>query len=411
MIIYNSLLFSGFARKLKNMNKKLIFESFLATILVFLVLWILFLSINISFKPFNYVVKSIKQINLNDLYFSKFENNSIDTNIILINIENAKRKIISDVLNKVNKGNPAVIGLDVFFYKPNDSIGDTLLLNTLHHLKDKLVMSTNYSDKGVISDYYWSFDDITKGHSGILSNKNRTEIVREFEPSIVSNSDDVYSFSAEIAARYDKDAFNKLKQRSNKKETINFIGKANAFTLINYKDLLKYNFNQINKLKNKIVMIGFYTGKTLYTSDLNDMYYTPVGFDMAINRPPDMFGLIVHANIVSMIIGESYFNESPAWLVYLGTFILTFLFVVLFTYFYVKKHLYFHIAAKLIQLFSFILILWIVFLIFSNFHLIIPTKYLLVSVILSVDVLYLYEAIAVLLYKKFKIKSIFVHDH
>ncbi|RLD43997.1 MAG: hypothetical protein DRI86_08575 [Bacteroidetes bacterium] len=393
------------------MNKKIILESFLATILVFLVLWILFLSINISFKPFNYVVKSIKQINLNDLYFSKIENNSIDTNIIIINTENLKRKGISDVLNKVNDGNPAVIGLDIFFYVENNTPNDSLLLSTLHNLKDKLVMSNIYSDDGVINYDYWYFDEIKNGHSGILTNKNGTDVVREFEPKIYNNYGSVNSFSTEIVARFDADAANNLKQRNNKKETINYIGGTNAFRVINYKNLLRYSNTELGFLKNKIVMVGFCGGNTINTADLRDIYYTPVGFEIASNRPPDMYGIIIHANIVSMIIKESYINHSPNWIVYLITIILTFLYVTLFTYFYVVKHLYFHIAAKLIQLVTFILILWIVFLIFSNYQLTIPTKYLLVSVILSVDVLYLYEALAVMLYKKYKIKSIFVHDH
>lgn len=393
------------------MKNKLLFESLLATVLVFIVLWLLFLSINISFKPFNYVVKSIKQINLNDLYFSEIENNSIDTNIILINIEDIGRAGINEVLNKVAQGNPDVIGLDVFFSVHRETNDDSLLLVTIQQLKNKLVMVSNYSDDNAIDDNFWLVDNAQYGHSGLLTNSKRTAVVREFEPLIVANSGSVFSFSAEIASRYDTDAFNDLKQRNNKKETINYIGGANAFRVINYQELLSYSDTEVDILNKKIVMIGFCGGNTQNTVDLNDMYYTPVGFEMSSNRPPDMYGIFIHANIVSMIISEKYINHTPNWLVYLVTIILTFLYVILFTYFYVVKHLYFHVAAKLIQLVTFILILWIVFLIFSNYQLSVPTKYLLVSVILSVDVLYLYEAIAVLLHKKFKIKSIFVHDH
>lgn len=392
------------------MRNKLLFESLLATVLVFLVLWLLFLSINISFKPFNYVVKSIKQINLNDLYFSEIENNSIDTNIIIINIEDIGRKKISDVLIQVAKGDPDVIGLDVFFSVHRETPDDSLLLATIHQLKNKLVMVSNYKSN-VVDDNFWLLNDVQYGHSGILTNSNRTTVVREFEPEIIAAEGPVSAFSAEIALIYNSDAFQNLKKRNNKTETINYIGDANAFRIINYKKLLNYTDAELSILNKKVVMIGFCGGNTQTAVDLQDMFYTPVGFQMTLNRPPDMYGILVHANIVSMIINAKYINHSPAWIIYLSTFILTFLFVILFTYFYVKKHLYFHLAAKLIQLVTFILILWIVFLVFSNYQLSIPTKYLLVSVILSVDVLYLYEAIAVLLYKKFKIKSIFVHDH
>lgn len=391
--------------------KKLFTESLLATILVFIVLWLLFTTINISFKPFNYVVKSIKKINLNDLYFSSIENNSIDTNIIIINIEDLDRKGIADVLSKVQEAKPAVIGLDVFFSNQLITPDDSLLKSTIHDLGDKVVMVSAYNNDGDIDKDYWSLNNTNYGHSGLLTNEDRTEVVREFEPKINSNEEYINSFSSEIAKRYSAKAYQSLEHRNHKKETIHYIGGEHAFRIINYMDLLTSSEKDLRALKNKIVLVGFCGGYLNNTADLDDIFYTPVGFNMSANRLPDMYGILVHANIISMIINGKYINHSPGWIVILITVVLTFLHVIAFTFFYVKKHLYYHIAAKLIQLVSFILILWLVFLAFSHFHYYIPTKYILVSVILSVDVLYLYEALAVLLYKKAKIKSIFVHDH
>lgn len=392
------------------MKKKLLIESLLATILVFVVLYVLFLSIHVSFKPFNYVVKSIKSINLNDLYFSKLENNTADTNIVLINIEDIDRAGIAEVISKVYEAQPKVIGLDVFFSKDHQSAADSILKATIYAASDKLVMAANYEHSGELNPEFWELEGITHGHSGIITNEDKTEVVRKFEPLIHNGHNEIYSFSAEVASVYNHEIFEQLKHRHHEQEMINYQGDGNAFQMIDYLDILTSDKFTM-ALKDKIVLIGYCGGDSKNPLDHEDHYYTPTVFKISGNRAPDMFGIQIHANIISMIIKGKYINETPHWLVYLLTLLLTFVHVLFFTYFYLNKHLFYHIAAKLIQLISFILILWLVFVLFSKFHLYFPTKYLLISVVLSVDVLYLYEALAVMIYKQFKVKSIFVHDH
>jgi hypothetical protein len=124
-----------------------------------------------------------------------------------------------------------------------------------------------------------------------------------------------------------------------------------------------------------------------------------------------MYGLVIHANIVSMIIDEHYIWSPPGWLIFIFSFLVTFLHMVPFIYFYVNRHLWYHVFVKLGQLLSFSLILLFVFLLFKHTSVLVSTKYILVPVILAADVLYLYEAVAVLVYKKTGIRSIFIHDH
>ena len=102
--------------KKKSALSKLLVESLMATVLVFFVFWVLFLTINISFKPFNFVAKAIKEVNLSDFYFSGLQSPVVDTNIVLVNIEDLGRKDIAALVDKIYKVNPAVIGLDVFFF-------------------------------------------------------------------------------------------------------------------------------------------------------------------------------------------------------------------------------------------------------------------------------------------------------
>lgn len=402
-------------KKKKSALSKLLLESFLATALVFISVWILFLVINISFKPDNFVAKAIKEVNLTDFYFSgdsAVQSPVADPNIILVNIEDLGRKDIAALVDKIYQANPAVIGLDVFFSDNKDSVGDPLLHGSVLKAADKLVMAGFYNEEDKIFNAdYKTFAGSVYGHANILTNEDRTDVVRKFQPAYKVGDTMVYSFAAAVAKKYSQPAFDKLLSHKNKPEYINYKGNKNTYVLLNHQQIMKDSLADISFLENKIVLVGFLGGTTKSTEDFNDIFYTPVNTHYYGRALPDMYGLVIHANTVSMIIEKNYIRYPPNWLVFIISFIITFLHIITFIYFYVKRHLWYHVFVKIAQLVSFSAILWIVFLIFKNTSVLITTKYLLLPVILSAEILYLYESLAVLIYKKTGRKSIFVHDH
>lgn len=82
-----------------------------------------------------------------------------------------------------------------------------------------------------------------------------------------------------------------------------------------------------------------------------------------------------------------------------------------YVHYFVYKHIWYHIVAKISQIFIVLFLLWVVYLVFHHTHLLVKTKYILLGLILAVDVLYFYEALAVMFYKRWGLKSIFIHDH
>ena len=398
--------------KKRSALSKLLLESFLATVLVFISVWILFMVINISFKPFNFVAKAIKEVNLSDFYFSGLQSPVADTNIVLVNIEDLGRKDIAALVDKIYQANPAVIGLDVFFSANEDSIGDPLLHESIKKAGDKLVLAGFYDEaaKSFNADYK-TFNGSVYGHANILTNEDRTAVVRKFQPAYRSADTMVYSFAAAIVKKYSQPSFDKLLSHNNKTEYINYKGNKNTYLLLNHREIMNDSSTDISFLQHKIVMIGFLGGKTKSTEDFNDIFYTPVNKHYYGRALPDMYGLVIHANIVSMIIEKNYIWYPANWLVFIISFIITFLHIIPFIYFYVKRHLWYHVFVKIAQLFSFSVILFIVFVVFKNTSVLITTKYILLPVILSAEILYLYESLAVLIYKKTGRKSIFVHDH
>lgn len=382
------------------------FESLLITLLVFVALWLLYLLINVSFKPLNYIARTISEINLNDLYFSSIANQQADTTITLINIEDLDRKGLALLLQKVAEAKPSVIGIDVFFSKELQTPDDPALMEALYTHRDHIVMATPYDDQGIPDEHYWHLPEIRTGHAGILTNKNNTQIVREFEPFIGNNDQVVPAFSAAIAEIVNPSSIKTLKQRNNTTEFIHYLGDENAFRILHYSDLPDtpgvHAF-----LKDKIVILGYLGGNIRNINDLHDVFFSPVGFDFSINRRPDMFGMVIHANLISMIINNHYINRVPMWLVYGITFLITLLYVRLMTGISVRFPLAFDAIGLLMQLAAFVLILWLSFLLFSHLYYYLSVQYLLVCIVLSVQVISLYELIAKWVSKLTGLRSVF----
>jgi hypothetical protein len=112
-----------------------------------------------------------------------------------------------------------------------------------------------------------------------------------------------------------------------------------------------------------------------------------------------------------MILNDSYINHLPQWSVLLISFLITLLHMYLFLYFYVKKHVWFHLVAKVAQLISFGVIVIASLFAYHFLHWKAEPAYLLVAVALSVDMLYFYDGLVRWLHVKFGYDTYFNHGH
>src|SRR5271156_4542283 len=62
--------------------------------------------------------------------------------------------------------------------------------------------------------------------------------------------------------------------------------------------------------KDRIVVMGF-LGAYLGDPSWEDKFFTPLNKKVAGRANPDMFGVVLHANAVAMILNEDYINEFP----------------------------------------------------------------------------------------------------
>ncbi len=81
--------------------------------------------------------------------------------------------------------------------------------------------------------------------------------------------------------------------------------------------------------KDKIVIMGF-LGKRFGDPAWEDKFFTPLNKSVAGRANPDMFGPVIHANSVIMILNEDYINQLEEWQKYAIASILCILTVALF---------------------------------------------------------------------------------
>ncbi len=130
------------------------------------------------------------------------------------------------------------------------------------------------------------------------------------------------------------------------------------FYAVDVDDLLRGNVLP-ELFKDKIVMMG-YLGDQLGDPSWEDRFFTPLNKKVAGRANPDMFGLVIHANIVAMILNEDYINTIPDWAAYVVAFIVCLLTIVLFILIDRKLPMWFDALSFFIQVVLLLVISFIV---------------------------------------------------
>ena len=133
--------------------------------------------------------------------------------------------------------------------------------------------------------------------------------------------------------------------------------------------------------------------------------------DFAGKVKPDMNGVIVHANIISMVLDGKYIKKMPKWVAWVVAIIIGWIHMSLFIRYYLESHIWFHLVAKLAQLFSVLLFAYLGIFLYDQFRIKLDMKYTLYVIALAVDVIYFYEAFVGWLHRKYGYQTIFGHHH
>jgi CHASE2 domain-containing sensor protein len=278
------------------------------------------------------VKKSISDFDVYDIVFSKIrEEQKADTNIVLVNIGNLSRYDIARQVNVLNSYKPKIIAIDAMFEVEKEPYIDLVLASAFSHCPNLVLVSRldEYDEKKddfdtLITSINLFNQYASNGFANLPTDERASfKTVREFRTSANVDGETVPLFATKVVEKYDSAAFKFFENRKKGTEIINYIGNYSKFYYLDHYQVLSGN-EDLSFIKDKIVLMGF-MGIDFNTRTFEDIYFTPLNAKYAGKSFPDMYGVVIQANIISMILNKNYINVMPQWISILIAVFLTYI--------------------------------------------------------------------------------------
>lgn len=388
---------------------------FFATIFVFAIIGLLYLiPSNIDFL--NPISQAIGDFEITDIVFSKIRKEQLpDTQIVVVNIGNLSRNKIAEQIKKIHTQEPAVIAMDVFFRNEKEPEQDDSLEKALSRIKNLVMVSeltqlnTQTGSFGNLSGSHAKFlKNASTGFANLVSEPGTFRTIRRFLPTLKVKNKNELSFPVKVTALFNPEKTNKFLHRGYETELINYRGNFRHFYFLDALQVLD-TLTKLDFIRGKIVLMGFINPDE-ESRTFEDVMFTPLNERFAGKTFPDMYGMVIHANIISMILNESYIYELPVWSSIVFAFVMGYFNIALFAWYYKRFKKTYDVFTKLTQLIECLFLLLGVALFFNYMDFKLNLSLTVVVVIFSGDLLEFYFGMIEMefvLNTKEKIKHIF----
>lgn len=400
--------------------RKFILHCVLSGIFVFLFAG---LFLNISelkiFEVLNPIEETLSDMEISDLAVSQIRRDpKPDTNITVINVSHLDRAGIARQINIIQLFKPKVLGVDVFFFQEKDSAEDAQLAEALGKVEN-LVMASRLTvdDKGSITGHETSHEKfLTNARVGFANLDTEAKIqhdfktCRNFPPQRMVDDSMYRAFALELASFMPQNHVDALTERNKEFEPIHYLGNAadvlnasaygNVFNALDWRDVLTINFEP-SMIRDKVVILGF-MGQDFTDTSWDDRFYTPMNKRYVGKTNPDMYGVVVHANVVSMISNGRFIDEvrdSQGWTVLIAVFVCLFN-MALFSTIHFLLPKWYDGLTKLIQLLELLIVLFFIVWAFDQFALKFSLLLSILVIVLSGDLLEVYYSFITNLVRK-----------
>jgi CHASE2 domain-containing sensor protein len=335
-----------------------------------------------AFSAFDPIGQAIGDMELSDISFHMRTDIPEDTNVAIVNIGGLTmtRVDIANQVLSVIRYKPKVIGFDVRFFNPKDTLVDLYFAAALQAARDsgvKVVLAEQLYQSAALRTSDTDDQDSIAHPIDVLREGNYEGFVnldtdaehqedlkscRRLYPKMNVNGKDELAYSVMMAWLADSVKTKKFLDRNNRTETINYRGnvidihKASDTTYHNKMFLLDpeqaldttYIPEYERNIRGRVVLFGF-LGEDMFDTSWDDKFFTPINKNYAGKTRPDMYGVVVHANVVSMILNEDYVYEMADWQEYLVAFIILILTTALFFKIEEKLPIWYDLLSLLIQ--------------------------------------------------------------
>ncbi|MEQ9403021.1 MAG: CHASE2 domain-containing protein [Cyclobacteriaceae bacterium] len=367
----------------------------------------LFASIT-AFKVFDImdpIGDAFSDMEFTDVYYSQLLDDPVaDQDVVLVNIGAESRAGIAMLIDSISQHNPAVIGMDTFFDFPKeDTLGDLMLMEAFGRVENFVLvtqpiynMETDEFDSLRTSwpMFTWNSDS---AHAVLVTDAGVQEdlkMCREFTPLLkLEDGTEQQAFGVKLASYFAPEKAKKFLERDNFVEVINYRGNVldygatkfgTKFAALDVYDV--FGGNYVPEMIEGKVVIFCYLGNYLGDREsLEDKYFTPLNETYIGRAFPDMYGGVVHANIVSMILNEDYIyqlSETQKWLLAIT---ILFFNIMIFSWIYKKLPKWYDGLTKLMQLAQLLAFIYIMIYAMDFYSLKLDLNYTLIAVALSGD--------------------------
>jgi CHASE2 domain-containing sensor protein len=327
--------------------RKFWFNCLMVTVFTFAFMGILVIILDLKiFSAFDPIGQAIGDMELSDIAFSQIRSDPPpDSNVVMVNIgEELDRAGMGDEVRNIIKYKPKVIGFDILFSDEGedslanisfaDAIKEAERLGVKVVMAHKLHQSKSLRDLGdtELQDSIEHTIPLMRqnSHEGFVNldtdaeHQEDLKACRRVNPKIKVGGKDELAYSVQMAMLFDSVKTQKFLDRDNETEIINYRGNvvdfhgastySGQYSLLDPVDALDtgYYKEYEDMLKGKVVLFGF-LGSDMFDTSWDDKFFTPINKHYAGKARPDMYGVVVHANVVSMILKEDYVDEMSLW--------------------------------------------------------------------------------------------------
>ncbi|MFY0599717.1 MAG: CHASE2 domain-containing protein [Cyclobacteriaceae bacterium] len=322
------------------------------------------------FDVFDPIGEAFGDMEVTDIVFSQLRDDPVgDDRIVLVNIGTESRAAIGAMLQIISQYNPAVIGIDSFFHFPKeDTLGDMMLMEGMASVENlvlasKLIPHPTDPEKDSMQYSWEGFNQFATKNAFVnlitdAKTQDELKMCRTFLPKMTVDGERKEAFAVTLASYFDSEKAEKFLQRDNIEEVINYRGNVldygatkfgTKYFALDVPDVFEENFVP-EMIEGKVVMFCYLGDFLGDFESLEDKFYTPLNKKYIGRAFPDMYGGVVHANSISMILNEDYIDGmSSAQGIFWGIFICL-LNVALFSLIYKKIPKWYDGITKLFQL-------------------------------------------------------------
>jgi CHASE2 domain-containing sensor protein len=302
--------------------------------------------------------------------------------------------------------------VDAFFRKLENPWQDSILAAAMDQVNNLVLVTklNHYNPNRGIFDTLETSNPLflrnaQSGFANLITPAKEQEnfkVCRSFSPVEWTADGRQELFALKLARISDPEAASRFAQREQAVELINYGGNivgansrnsefTNKFMVLDWMDVYDGNFVP-EVFRNKIVIMG-YLGKDLHDTSWDDKLYTPLNKEYAGRTNPDMYGVVVHANILSMILNGNFIESMSERAAILIGVLLCFFNVICFSLIYKLLPRWYDGLTKSIQLIEALILLLIVVLVFQFFSFKLNLTLGIIAVLLAGDSLEVYYGV------------------